>query len=271
MTHKEVRDEIMSYVERKRDLFGGQLKAMEIDNNEEWDPAWWGGKEDWNGQPEQNWEQTYDNEIYGMQHWGKGPGQSSAGKGKGYTKGEKGGYKGGGKKGESYKGYGGYGGKGYDGGYGGKDGYGGKGGYGGKDKGKGKGVGYQGGNFHGQCHWCGEWGHSASRCKKKDEHMENLRKSKQTTDNVEETPKDGLETLESTDSWRTLCYLEENRFSALAEEDDEADDDEEKAMESHLGSPRHARGEAGVRGGRGRQAADGAPPQAPQEGPAQAA
>ena len=74
MLYKEVRDDIMSYVERKRDLFGGQLKAMEIDNNEEWDPAWWGGKDDWNGQPEQNWEQTYDNEIYGMQHWGNCPG-----------------------------------------------------------------------------------------------------------------------------------------------------------------------------------------------------
>ena len=45
MKYKEVRDEIMSYVERKRDLFGNQLKAMEVDNYEdEWDTTWWGGK-----------------------------------------------------------------------------------------------------------------------------------------------------------------------------------------------------------------------------------
>ena len=34
MKHKEVREEIMSFVERKRDLFGTQLKAMEVDNHE---------------------------------------------------------------------------------------------------------------------------------------------------------------------------------------------------------------------------------------------
>ena len=33
MTYKEVRDEIMSYVERKRDTSGSQLKAMEVDKN----------------------------------------------------------------------------------------------------------------------------------------------------------------------------------------------------------------------------------------------
>jgi hypothetical protein len=35
MKYKEVRDEIMSYVERKRDLFGNQLKAMDVDSYED--------------------------------------------------------------------------------------------------------------------------------------------------------------------------------------------------------------------------------------------
>ena len=52
MSCKEVRDEIMAYVERKRDLFGSQVKAMEVDRfeHDEWekyaaekDIAWWGG------------------------------------------------------------------------------------------------------------------------------------------------------------------------------------------------------------------------------------
>ena len=43
MKYKEVREEIMSFVERKRDLFGTQLKAMEVDNYEEMgDQVWWG-------------------------------------------------------------------------------------------------------------------------------------------------------------------------------------------------------------------------------------
>ena len=43
MTYKEVRDEIISYVERKRDSFGNQLKAMEVDNYEQ--VGHWGGGE----------------------------------------------------------------------------------------------------------------------------------------------------------------------------------------------------------------------------------
>ena len=35
MKYKEVLEEIMSFVERKRDLFGTQLKAIEVDNYEE--------------------------------------------------------------------------------------------------------------------------------------------------------------------------------------------------------------------------------------------
>ena len=34
MNYKEARDEIISHVERKRDSFGSQLKAMEVDNYE---------------------------------------------------------------------------------------------------------------------------------------------------------------------------------------------------------------------------------------------
>ncbi len=41
MAYKEVRDEIISYVERKRDSFGNQLKAMEVDNHEQ--AGCWGG------------------------------------------------------------------------------------------------------------------------------------------------------------------------------------------------------------------------------------
>ena len=52
MSYKEVRDEIMAYVERKRDLFGSHVKAMEVDRFEqdEWetyaaekDITWWCG------------------------------------------------------------------------------------------------------------------------------------------------------------------------------------------------------------------------------------
>ena len=52
MSYKEVWDEIMAYVERKRDLFGSQVKAMDVDKfeHDEWekyaaenDITWWGG------------------------------------------------------------------------------------------------------------------------------------------------------------------------------------------------------------------------------------
>ena len=52
MCYKEVRDEIMAYVERKRDLFGSQVKARDVDRfeHDEWekyaaekDITWWGG------------------------------------------------------------------------------------------------------------------------------------------------------------------------------------------------------------------------------------
>ncbi len=43
MSHKEVRGEIVSYVERKCDSFGTQIKAMEVDSHEH--VGRWGGGE----------------------------------------------------------------------------------------------------------------------------------------------------------------------------------------------------------------------------------
>ena len=45
LSYKDVRDEILSYVERKRDVFGKQVTAMEVDSHEETEH--WGGG-DWN-------------------------------------------------------------------------------------------------------------------------------------------------------------------------------------------------------------------------------
>ena len=52
-----------------------------------------------------------------------------------------------------------------------------------------------------------------------------------STNNVEEEAASGcahrdLEVLESSGGWRTLCYLEENRFGPLAGEDREEDEAE---------------------------------------------
>merc|ERR1712055_294236 len=88
---------------------------------------------------------TYHNELNYNGYDGKGKGASWMTKGKG-----KGPYKGKGKDGVYQKG-------------------------GGKDKGKGKG---KKGSFQGECHWCGQWGHTASRCPDKDEYMEWVRRSK---------------------------------------------------------------------------------------------
>ena len=83
----------------------------------------------------------------------------------------------------------------------------------GKDnKGKGKG---KGGGFQGNCLWCGEWGHSQSRCRHKDEYMNEIRRTKgqerngyqtNSMENVKPPDHHDLETLENC-SWRTLCYL----------------------------------------------------------------
>ena len=44
LSYKDVRDKILSYVERKRDVFGKQLTAMEVDSHEKTEH--WGGG-DW--------------------------------------------------------------------------------------------------------------------------------------------------------------------------------------------------------------------------------
>ena len=48
MLYKQLRDDIMNYVERKRDNFGNQLKAMEVDSHEKMD--YWGGGGDGDGE-----------------------------------------------------------------------------------------------------------------------------------------------------------------------------------------------------------------------------
>ena len=98
MKYKEARDEIMSFVERKRDLFGTQLKAMEVDNYEEMgEQVWWGGSEPWYGD---GWEVSSGGEVCQMNAYrGKGPWQKKVSKGKGGEKGEKGWGKEGGNKG----------------------------------------------------------------------------------------------------------------------------------------------------------------------------
>ena len=140
--YKETREAVMSYVERKRK---DPLTAMEVGNHE-CDHAWWGDIETDYQYPENDFPyhdmDQYVNELNYNGYKGKGKGWSSKGKGKGPSKGM-------GKNGFFVKG-------------------------GGKDKGKGKG---KKGSFQGECHWCGKWGHTASRCPDKDEYMEWVRRT----------------------------------------------------------------------------------------------
>ena len=211
MTYKQVRDEIISYVERKRNAFSNDLKAMDVDEVED-DHVWWGGME----HDHEQWDQHCSEEQLYSMGWNKGVGKG------GYKGWKKGGYKGypkGGFKGRfnDFKGVG-------------------KGDYNkGGSKGDGQGKGGKGSGFNGYCHWCGEWGHS----RQKDDYMENQRKNgkgnskggyEQITHNVEEN-KNQLENLEKSGGYRCLCSLEHrgsrcvtlNRFAALQElnEDEE--------------------------------------------------
>ena len=227
MTYKEVREEIMSYVERKRNAFSNDLKAMDVDevDHNQGDPMWWGGIDD----RSENWEYQGD-ELYNLGGWNKGYGKKGGYKGFGkYGKGGYSGYKGdmkGGHKGDMKGDM--KGGKGFS-----------------KGDGKGK------GGFNGYCHWCSEWGHSQSRCKAKDAYMDNLRQSGKGggkaydghTDNVE-TGK-VLENLESKGGFRALCSLEHrrcrcceaprqpaastNRFTPLRQEDENEQEEEATA------------------------------------------
>ena len=137
--YKETREAIMSYVERKRK---DPLTAMEVGNHEcdKCDTIWGGDENEY---------QYYDSDdcYYEVNYSGygtKGKGKSWGPKGKG-----KGPYKGAGKGAPFHKG-------------------------GGKDKGKGKG---KKGSFQGECHWCGQWGHTASRCPEKDAYMDWVRRA----------------------------------------------------------------------------------------------
>ena len=88
MKYKEIRNEIMIFVERRRDLFGTQLKAMEVDNCYEMgEQVWWGGSEPWYGD---GWEVSSGGEVCQMNaYWEKGPWQEKVSKGRGGEKGEK--------------------------------------------------------------------------------------------------------------------------------------------------------------------------------------
>ena len=76
MSYKEVRDKIMNYVERKSENFANQVRAMEVDNHEEW--TWWGGT----GEKEYNDNTANDAQHQDMYYFAKGKG-----KGKGSGKG----------------------------------------------------------------------------------------------------------------------------------------------------------------------------------------
>ena len=142
--YKDTREAVMSYVERKRK---DPLMAMEVGNHES-DQVWWSDGETDYQYHEHDFQyhdmDKYANELnYNGYHIkGKGKGWPSKGKGKGPNKGM-------GKSGFFTKG-------------------------GGKEKGKGKG---KKGSFQGECHWCGQWGHTASRCPDKDQYMEWVRRT----------------------------------------------------------------------------------------------
>ena len=152
LDRKSVRDEILNYVERKRDAVNSQVKAMEVDNCEEEDnhPS----NQDYSD--ETTWEEWPSNE-HELNYMSKG--SKGKGKNKGYGKGYsypsfsyQSYYPKGKGKGDAQKGT-----KGVMQGVM-------------QEKGKSKGKGFQG-----QCYWCGEWGHSQSNCWAKDEYMNNLR------------------------------------------------------------------------------------------------
>ena len=223
MGYKETREAVMAYVERKRK---DPLTAMEVGNHENENEWWTDCAHDYQYQdPEQ-----YHNELNYSDYGGKGKGISWTMKGKG-----KGQSKGSGKSGVYQKG-------------------------GGKDKGKGKG---KKGGFQGECHWCGKWGHTASRCPDKDEYMEWVRGSKghgknqgnyQREANIVHTTQDDDEpwktvgnqvgTLETENRFVDICNMDahfpklSNRFSVLSETN--IDETEPmKVLPSSVWSSRH--------------------------------
>jgi hypothetical protein len=146
MMYDKFRAEIMNHVELKRDTTEKNIKQMEIDAvrcDYEGDQENWYYEEDWWQNPEPEPTRTHmEMNFFGK---GKGKGKSQnwtkgSGKGKGFWGQEKGSW--------------------------GQD----KGGYKGSYKGSGKGKGFQG-----DCHFCGEWGHSQRNCPKKDKQMQEYR------------------------------------------------------------------------------------------------
>ena len=194
------------------------MTAMEVGNHENDNQGeWWGGSVNEYQYPAE--EELYQNEVnYNGYGWkGKGSAMAMKGKGKGPVKG------------------------------GGKSGLYGKGG--GKDKG-GKGKGKKGG-FQGECHWCGKWGHSASRCADKDEYMDWVRGGKGYGKNQEmyqketnlmqhdhgeeeawKTVGNPVAMLETPGRFVDICNVDKhfpklrNRYSALSEEENDEPDRE---------------------------------------------
>ena len=118
MSYSKVRTEIPNYVERKRDAFGSQLKAMEVDavNAATWScPPCTPAQGYWSP-PMMESERERLEEINIFTSKGKGGGKGNFGEG---AKG-----------------------------------------------------------FQGMCYWCGEYGHSQSKCRHKDEYMNALRQGK---------------------------------------------------------------------------------------------
>ena len=177
--YKETREAVMAYVERKR---RDPLTAMEIGNHEhdyyEHTGNWWGGEN----------EDTYETDEMSREHEVNYNGYGYKGhnfKGKGYNTVAKG-YE----KGYGVKGKGGGKASGYKGGGKGKDG---------------KGKGGKKGDFQGACHWCGKWGHTASRCSDKDAYMEWVRSGKGPANHTHETTKETYNLqCDEEDGWKTV-------------------------------------------------------------------
>ena len=217
--YKDTREAIMSYVERKRK---DPLTAMEVGNHE-CDTIW--GADCDADYTYYDLDDCY-NEINYSGYSAKGKGKSWGPKGKG-----KGPYKGSGKGPDFSKG-------------------------GGKDKGKGKG---KKGGFQGECHWCGKWGHTASRCPDKDEYMDWIRRANNLgkgathhheAHHIQQVPEgeapwrtvgNPVSTLEMEGRYVDIGTMDKhfplltNKFSVLSECDEDVD--EYEPMKVNLGTP----------------------------------
>ncbi len=193
MDYNQVREEVMGYIERKRGVVNERFKDLEVANVED---QWEQDETDWGGGASTELHEEYADYI-GKGNYGKGGGKGgwakgSRGKGEGYQK-------------ASVKGEG-------------------------KSKGKGwTGKGVQGSGFQGNCHWCGVYGHSQSRCRHKDEYMNWLRNQQgrgvnAVNESREEVINQSGTTLGCLEQQREhyLCHLEcQNRWDTFAEEDEE--------------------------------------------------